>query len=138
VRKGYYTLGDGVVGKLESSEIGTTFLLQIWGALKGRLEPGLFWQGPDRFHAIRLLGHQPIDARFDEEIAAIFYASAKLEPGNPEPFRELRSDLDSVQLPELCKEVAKRYPELAALKDRGECRQILLNLVDRKIERTRF
>ena len=124
-----------IVGKLESSEMGTRFLLDTWDGLRARLEPGKFWQAPDRFQAIRLLGHQPIDARFDEACAAIFYASAKLERGKPEPFSELRSDLDADQLTELRKEVAKRCPELAALEDRAECRQILLDIVDRNVER---
>jgi hypothetical protein len=124
-----------ILGKLKSTELGTTYLLDIWCGLRGRLEPGKFWQGPDRFQAIRLLGHQPIDARFDEEIAAICYASAKLEPGKHRPFRELRSDLDRVQLSALRKEVAKRFPELAALEDQAECRQILLDIVDRNIAR---
>ncbi len=124
-----------IVEKLESSELGTMYLLDVWYGLRARLEPGKFWQGPDRFQAIRLLGHQPIDARFDEEIAAIFYASAKLEPGKPEPFRELASDLDADQLTELRKEVPKRCPELAALKNRAKGRQILLDIVDRSIER---
>ncbi len=124
-----------IVGKLESSEMGTRHLLDIWGGLRARLEPGKFWQAPDRFQAIRLLGHQPIDARFDEACAAIFYASAKLERGKPEPFSELRSDLDADQLTELRKDVAKRFPELAALEDRAECRQILLDIVDQKVER---
>jgi hypothetical protein len=124
-----------IVRKLESSELGTMLLLETWGELRARLEPGKFWQSPDRFRAIRLLGHQPIDARYDDEIAAIFYASAKLEPGQRAPFRELRSDLDSDGLSELRKDVAKRCPELAALKDRAECRQILLDLVDRNVER---
>ena len=115
--------------------MGTTYLLDVWGGLRARLEPGKFWQAPDRFQAIRLLGRQPIDARFDEACAAIFYASAKLERGKPEPFSELRSDLDADQLTELRKEVAKRFPELAALEDRTECRQILLDIVDRNVER---
>ena len=124
-----------IVGELEATELGTTFLLETWDGLRAGLAPGKFWQGPERFQCTRLLGHQPIDARFDEACAVIFYASAKLEPGKPEPFRELHSDLDAVQLPLFCKEVAKRYPELAALEDRAECRQILLELVDRNIER---
>ena len=110
-------------------------MLDTWDGLRSRLEPGKFWQAPDRFQAIRLLGHQPIDARFDDACAAIFYASAKLERGKPEPFSELRSDLDADQLTELRKEVAKRCPELAALEDRTECRQILLDIVDRNVER---
>ncbi len=71
-----------IVGKLISTELGTRFLLDTWDGLRGQLEPGKFWQAPDRFQATRLLAHQPIDARFDEEIAAIFYASANSSRGS--------------------------------------------------------
>ncbi len=124
-----------IVGKMLSSETGTRYLLDTWDGLRARLEPGKFWQAPDRFQAVRLLGHQPIDVRFDDVCAAIFYASAKLERGKPEPFSELRSDLDADQLTELRKQVALRCPELAALEDQTECRQILLDIVDRNVER---
>ncbi len=123
-----------IVRKMASSELGTALLLETWRALRARLEPGKFWQSPDRFRATRLLGRQPIDSRYDDEIATIFLASATLEPGKREPFRELRSDLDSAQLEELQRQVAKRFPELAALEDQAECRQILLDLVDRNVE----
>ncbi len=124
-----------IVEKLETSECGTRILLDTWDSLREQLEPGKFWQSPDRFRAIRLLKHQPADAREDRDVAAVFYASARLEPWRRKPFRELRSDFSPRELTELRDEVADRFPELEKLKEPDECRAVLFEIIDRNIER---
>jgi hypothetical protein len=124
-----------IVEKLESSECGARLLLDSWDRLREQLGPEKFWQSPDRFRAIRLLKHQPADAREDRDVAAVFYASARLEPWRRKPFRELRSDYSPRELTELRDEVADRFPELEKLKEPDECRAVLFEISDRNIER---
>ena len=68
-------------------------------------------------------------------MAAVFYASARLEPWRRKPFRELRSDFSPRELTELRDEVADRFPELEKLKEPDECCAVLFDIIDRNIER---
>jgi hypothetical protein len=124
-----------LVRSLESSEAGCRWLRALWEELRAQLEPGKFWQSHDRFKATRLLGRQPVDALEDRRIAEIFVASNALEPGGRKPFEELDSDMDSSALARHRHEVAARWPDLVSAAEPDKCRQLLLDLVDRNIER---
>ena len=103
--------------------------------LRAQLEPGKFWQSHDRLKAIRLLGRQPVDAVEDRRIAEIFVASHALNPVGDSPFDDLKSDMGTSALVRYRKEVTARWPDLVSTKETAQCRQILIDLADRNIER---
>ena len=124
-----------LVRSLESSEAGCRWLRERWEELRAQLEPGKFWQSPDRFKATRLLGRQPVDALEDRRIAEIFLASDALDPAGPKPFEELLSDMDGPSLGRSWNALNARWPDLVSATVPDKCRQLLLDLVDRNIER---
>ena len=79
--------------ELESTAPGCQWLLAQWSQLRRLLDHNLPWQSPDKLKAIRLLGHQPLDALDHPEIATIFLAAHALDPAQPDPFKELWTDL---------------------------------------------
>ena len=79
--------------ELESTAPGCHWLLAQWSQLRRLLDHNLPWQSPDKLKAIRLLGHQPLDALDHPEIATIFLAAHALDPAQPDPFKELWTDL---------------------------------------------
>ena len=66
--------------RLEATAAGCRWLLDRWAELGALLDRGLGWQSPDKLRAIRLLGHQPLDAADSERVATIFQASHVLDP----------------------------------------------------------
>ena len=124
-----------LVRSLESSEAGCRWLRERWEELRAQLEPGKFWQSPDRFKATRLLGRQPVDALADRRIAEIFLAGDALDPAGPKPFEELLSDMDGPSLGRSWNALNARWPDLVSATVPDKCRQLLIDLVDRNIER---
>ena len=105
-----------------------------WRVLRIKLEPDKFWLAPDRLKAVRLLGHQPVDAATDRTIAQIFVAShALIQP--EAAFDDLMSDLKESQLNRLRRDVKAQWPELWDPDQKANCREILIDLVDQNIER---
>ena len=100
-----------------------------------QLEPGKFWQSHDRLKAIRLLGRQPVDAIEDRRIAEIFVASHALNPVGDSPFDDLLSDMGTSAHVRYRKAVKARWPDLVSAEETARCRQILIDLADRNIER---
>jgi hypothetical protein len=84
-----------LVIRLEATAAGCQWMLSRWTELRDLLDQGYPWQSPDKLKAIRLLGHQPIDAADDPDVAEIFLAAWVLDPGNREvdPFAELWKEL---------------------------------------------
>ena len=124
-----------LVRSLESSEAGCRWLRERWEELRAQLEPGKFWQSLDRFKAARLLGRQPVDALQHRRIAEIFLAGDALDPAGPKPFDELLSDMNSWSHARYQKDVKARWPDLVSATEPAKCRQLLIDLVDRNIER---
>ena len=122
-----------LVRKLESSEAGCLWVRERWEELR-QLEPGRFWQSPDRLKAIRLLGRQPLDAVEDRRIAEIFVASHALNPVGDSPFDDLLSDMERRRSSATGRQSAQ-WPDLVSAKDKARCRQVLIDLADRNIER---
>ncbi len=123
-----------LVRKIEGSEAGVRFLCDCWQALRRQLALPNFWQSQDRLKAIRLLGRNPVDNE-DRRVAEIFVASHGLNPVRKNEFDDLLSDLDEDQRDRFRKALVERWPDLFRARDKAECRQILLDLVDRNIER---
>ena len=66
--------------RLEATASGCRWLLDRWAELRALLDGGLSWQPPDKLRAIRLLGHQPLDAADSQVVATIFQACHVLDP----------------------------------------------------------
>jgi hypothetical protein len=86
---------DRLVHRLESTAAGCRWMLNRWTELRDLLDQGYLWQSPDKLKAIRLLGHQPIDAADDTDVTDIFLACWVLDPENRavDPFAELWKEL---------------------------------------------
>ena len=84
--------------RLERTGAGCRWLLDRWGELRARLEPGQVWLPCDQFKAIRLLGKQPLEAVEDPDVLRIFVASAELLADGPsgKTFAPLGSELSSL------------------------------------------
>jgi len=121
--------------QLESSAMGCCWMRDCWEELRAQLEPGKFWQSHDRLKAIRLLGRQPLDAVEDRQVAEIFVASSALDPAGHKPFDDLLSDMGTTEHVHYRKAVRARWPDLVSAEDTAGCRQILIDLADRHIER---
>src|SRR5262249_19828566 len=65
---------------LEATAAGCRWLTDRWAELGSLLDRGACWQSPDKLKAIRLLGHQPLDAADSEVVATIFQACHVLDP----------------------------------------------------------
>jgi hypothetical protein len=124
-----------LVRKLESTAAGCEFLRQRWKDLKSELEPGRFWQAHSRYKAIKLLGSHPIAAIEDRRVAEIFVASHGLNPVGESAFEDLFSDMEPTQLVQYRSNVRAQWPDLVRATETDECRRILIDLVDRNIER---
>jgi hypothetical protein len=123
-----------LVRKIEGSEAGVRYLCDCWQALRQQLALPNFWQSQDRLKAIRLLGRDLVNHE-DRRVAEIFVASHGLNPVRKNEFDDLLGDLDEDQRDRFRKGLVERWPDLFRARDKAECRQILLDLVDRNIER---
>jgi len=121
--------------QLESSAMGCCWMRDCWEELRAQLEPGKFWQSHHRLKAVRLLGRQPLDAIEDRQVAEIFVASSAIDPAGHKPFDDLLSDMGTTQYVHYRKALRAQWPDLVSADDTARCRQILIDLADRNIER---
>ena len=68
-------------------------------------------------------------------VAEIFVASHALNPVGHGPFDDLLSDMDTSQLVRFREAVKGRWPDLVSADEPARCRELLIELVDRNIER---
>jgi hypothetical protein len=111
------------------------WLRERWVELRAQLKPATFWQLHDRLKAVRLLGRQPVDAVEDRRVAEIYVASHAINPVGESEFDDLLSDMETSQLVRFRETVWARWPDLVRATQTAQCRQILMDLVDRNIER---
>jgi hypothetical protein len=127
-----------LVAKLEKTATGCHWLRGEWLDLREQLEPGKYWLGYHRIKAVRLLGRQPINAVVDERVAEIFMASHAIKRiGEDGAFSELTSDLTEAAITDFTWHVKEQWPHLARITTKDQGREILLDLVDRNIERVK-
>ena len=125
-----------VVNRLESSETGCLALTGYWKTLKDRVEQGLEWQPQDRLKCIRMLGWQPLDVLEDQRILLVYIASFGLQPaGKRDPFGDFKCEMGTPELEPFLERVRTRWPLILDASDTPKCKQTLLDLVDRNIER---
>ncbi len=82
-----------LVERLESTAAGCRWLLERWAELDAILQKQNSWLESEVFHAIRLMGRQPIDALDLPELAEIFLASHAINRRNRNAFTDLRTEL---------------------------------------------
>ena len=124
-----------LVRKLESKRAGCFWMLEYWLTLRERLKPGQFWQAHDRFRAIRLLGHQPIDVAEDRTIAQLNIAGFATNVVSEKVWNALLGDMVRPELRRFKARVMARWPDLIYAERTDECRAWLIELVERNIER---
>jgi hypothetical protein len=124
-----------LVTKLESSGAGCRWLRDRWSELRDRLAPGYFWQSQDRLKCIRMLRRQPIDSAEDRTIAEIHAATFAIHPGGRLGWYDLLGEMGKRDLERFLNRVNERFTDLIDTFYHAKARQILIDLVDRQIER---
>ena len=126
-----------LVPQLEATLPGCRLLLQTWGELGGLLRSGRGWQSPDKLKGIRLMGRQPTDATCSDEVALIFLAAHVIEPQARYPFQELRCEISEDEFKRFKGRVERRELDGITPADATAGRAVLLEIVDKAIERLR-
>ena len=125
-----------VVRRLESTGKGCEALIEVWKMLRGRLENDCIWQSQDRLKAVRMLGKQPVDAAEDQRVRLIYSASFALSPrGKRDPYDDLKADMGTIDLENFVKRIQSRWPQELFTNDFEKAKAMLLDLVERNVER---
>jgi hypothetical protein len=82
--------------RLEATAAGCQWLLDRWAELGALLDRGACWQSHDKLKAIRLLGHQPLDAADSDLVATIFLACDVLDPQAEFPEEEPQTPKETI------------------------------------------
>jgi hypothetical protein len=121
-----------IVLRLESSAPGCVWLLDRWAELRAVLEhDGQAWQPADKFKAIRLLGHQLIDALDDRQIETVFLACHAIDSGGGELFREIYDQLCDGDVTFARARLAHQAVHSLCPRDQAGAREALFEIVDR-------
>ena len=124
----------GSLCALESTSAGCEFLLREWNRLKNRAKKG-FWLSPDRFRAVRMLKHQPVDAIENWTVAMIFVASHGILRLGKTGFEDLRADMPEPALDGFVRKLKARFSELCIEWTVDQCREMLIDLANGEIKR---
>jgi hypothetical protein len=122
------------VHRLQGTNAGCQWLLDRWTELRALLERGVPWLAPDKLKAVRLLGHHPIDALDNIEVARVYLASHGLLNQTGDPFQEIMNELTHEEASVFAEYLQKRRYDALAPKDPDAARQMLLDVVDRATE----
>ena len=83
-----------------------------------------------------MLGWQPLDVLEDQRILLVYIASFGLQPaGKRDPFGDFKCEMGTPELEPFLERVRTRWPLILDASDTPKCKQALLDLVDRNIER---
>ena len=124
-----------VVMMIEKTGAGCRHLRQIWTDLRGRLEPGVFWQALDRLRCIRMCGCNPVDALEDRRVAEIYVAAYALSQNDDHAWVDLLSEMGKPALQNYRGRVRLRYPDLLYPSERARGKKILIDLCEENIAR---
>ena len=125
-----------LVRELEGSAKGCEALIRNWRSIAERVQNDLPVQAHDRLTAIRMLGRQPVDCGRDERVNLIFLASFALHPiGRVDAYEDLKSDMGTIELEKFKDGIRNRGPLLVSASDTPRAKQMLLDLVDRVVQR---
>ena len=128
-----------LVLRLERTVAGCRWLLDRWGELLARLEPGHVWLASDQFKAIRLLGKQPLDAVDDPDVLQILVAGSGLLNGDTsgKTFAPLASELNWItkEREDYLAKLVHRQLWMTGASDADSAHQVLRNIVNRETSR---
>jgi len=125
-----------VVRRLEMTAKGCEALVDVWKLLRDRLENDRIWQSQDRLKAVRMLGKQPVDAAEDQRVRLVYSASFALKPlGKRDPYEDLKSDMGTIDYDNFVKRIQSRWPQELFTNDTEKAKGMLLDLIDRNVER---
>ncbi len=113
---------------------GCQFLLDRWAELRALLEPGKYWQPHHKLRAVRLLGHQPLDAIASLDVAQIYVRSWTINPKRETPWSELKSELGPDEYRRFKSRVHSQWPDLLNSYDDAKERQVLIEIVERAVQ----
>jgi hypothetical protein len=121
---------------LERTAAGCRMLASRWSELRARLHSGQSWHSPDKFKCVRLLGRQPIDAADDPDVFDAYRNSFALDPQHEHPFFEVLQEMPDIEhFNNYRDRLVSRLSAAPPPPDAVGARALLLELVDRKIER---
>ncbi len=125
---------DTLVRRMRRSVEGCQFLLDRWAELRALLEPGKCWQPHHKLRAVRLLGHQPLDALASLDVAQIYVRSWTINPKRETPWSELKSELGPDEYRRFKSRVHSQWPDLLNSYDDAKERQVLIEIVERAVQ----
>ncbi len=125
---------DTLVRRMRRSVEGCQFLLDRWAELRALLEPGKYWQPHHKLRAVRLLGHQPLDAIASLDVAQIYVRSWTINPRRETPWSELKSELGPDEYRRFKSRVHSQWPDLLNSYDDAKERQVLIEIVERAVQ----
>ena len=125
-----------VLKEIEATPKGCQGLIDYWLALRERTQAGEAWQPQDRLKAIRMMGKQPIDAVEDKRVVVIYLASYALKPTiGVNAYDDLEADMDAIEHKAFLNRIRTRWPLVLDAGKTDEAKTMLLDLIDRNIER---
>ena len=127
---------DTLVRQLQSTPGGCRWMLAQFAELRALLLPGRAWEALDKFKAIRLLGHQPLDI-WDRDVCEIHLRTWTIRGMRDNAWSELRSELRKDEYGFIQRTAVRRWPELHDSLDKQKERQALIALIDRTVEQVK-
>jgi hypothetical protein len=125
-----------LVKRLEATAKGCQAMIDTWQEISGRVADNHELQPQDRLRAIRMLGKQPVDAALDQRVWLMYVASFGLHPaGKNNPFEDLKSEMGTNEHEAFLKRVQMRWGLLLDASNTPKCKETLLDLIARNIER---
>jgi hypothetical protein len=124
-----------IVNRLESLEVGCRWLLDRWGELKTLLDDGRRWQAPDRLRAVRLLGHQPLDAADDDQVMSIYLATNAMDPDGPNTMNDVFRELGPTEVQPFVDRLNGRDVNTRQPAEPATGKAVLLAIVDHAVAR---
>jgi hypothetical protein len=120
---------------------GCEWMLGEWARLETILKEGLPWLPSDKLKAVRLLGHQPLDAIDEPDVAMVFMASFVLNgPTKNEKrrsFWEIATELNRADRARFRSHIADRQLESLLPANPEKAREALQDIIVRATERLR-
>ena len=124
-----------LVQKLEESGAGCRWLREQWSSLRERISADLGWQATDRFRAVRLLSHQPLDGAECREIAEMYLACFAIHPVGHNAWVDMRCEMSDPEWKRYLKRLRSRWTDLLRADEYERAKKYLFDLVDENISR---
>ena len=124
-----------LVKKLKATQAGCKWMLERWGELRARLEPGKCWESSDKLKAVRLMGHQPLEAIDVLDVASVFLGSFAINPVNKHAFMELHGELSDLEMEKFLESIKRQFGPTINPGDWERGRKLLTLIVNEQVER---